>query len=367
MGTTSTFFGGSGGGGAAQFATDILGESCNYTWKRDGNVRVHVIGAGGGGGACCFDNSNGGGSGGGAGGYARKEFEVTAGETTCIIVGAGGNCTRNGCGGTGGCSCLTYGAHTLVANGGGGGFPVCDSNVRVCGGVGGTATGGDYNGTGGRGGCITCGVSGSHWGVATGGGAIAFYTNPGPNGGCARCVCQDMWGVGSGAGLGADGCIPCQSGVTCFSSGYAMSRYPSGHQTPDGPYGLPQEVFKGIMVQPAVGQRAVSAGPCSCLFAQTGYATDAPVRNFYSNLFGAGGEGRACGGLPNCSMIIAGHGGFGAGGGGVSPRSVNCCGCIAKSGNGGCGGGGGGLGQVCCFACNGSGFGGNGVVVIEYL
>lgn len=115
------------------------------TWTRPANVTqvvVEVVGGGGAGGGTetgVVDI----GSGGGAGGYS-KEFIISPGASQSVTVGAGGT-GGNGSGANGGSS--SFGAF-LSANGGTGGASATTSQQ---GGAGGTASGGDYNITGGAG------------------------------------------------------------------------------------------------------------------------------------------------------------------------------------------------------------------------
>lgn len=371
MGTTSTFFGG-GGGGAAQYATDVIGTSCNYTWKRDGNVRVHVIGAGGSGGRQC--GGGGFGLGGGAGGYARKEFEVTSGDTTCVIVGAGGAASTSS-GSAGGCSCLNYNSNVLVANGGSGG-PFCggpSTGTQYLGGAGGTASGGDYNATGGRGGCIRCMAGGNAWG-STGGGAIGWYTSPGYAGGdICCCLNTERHGASGGGGFAAQGCT--MMSYYCCISEYAFTTCICGGSSG---FGIDQELFKGVKVSHYSSQRCwygkqVPTLNHTCNVRPTAFGpNDYNLFACFSTATGAGGHAimDATSSPPTDITYIAGSGGFGAGGGSSQVPGVGsgCCGAINRAGNGGCGGGGGGAGRCLAQFCSiTSGAGGNGVVVIEYL
>lgn len=359
-----------GGGGAAQYPTDVIGVTCNYAWKRDGNVRVHVIGAGGSGPRLSTSNA-GVALGGGAGGYARKEFEVVAGETTCLVVGAGGAASSSNSS-AGGCSCLTYGANTLVANGGGGGL--CCSSLSAgsgyAGGCGGTASGGDYNATGGRGGCIACVPGGSNVFYGTGGGAIGFFTSPGYTGGDVTTCFSELKAASGGGGFVSNGtAVPRSSNCPVEFYGY-QSQAGGGASG----FGMNQELFKGIAASAFApqkcffGQLTISA--CTDPVLKTFSENDNNVFSCYSRADGAGGHGLIETQTSNCRTYIAGNGGFGAGGGGsaVGTPSCNPSYAFTKAGNGGCGGGGGGHAWSQSAFCSVlSGAGGNGVIVIEYL
>ena len=63
----------SGGGGSASFPTIFLTKSQTWVPPQDGNIMIHVIGAGGSGsGSTSESNSSTAAGGGGAGGYCRK-------------------------------------------------------------------------------------------------------------------------------------------------------------------------------------------------------------------------------------------------------------------------------------------------------
>ncbi len=136
------------GGGSASFPTIFLHNSQTWVPPQDGNIMIHVIGAGGSG---CGTTSNSLESG-AAGGYCRKNsLAVTTAGSFTVTIGAGGASVVGavGAGSAGGTTSVAgtgLGA-TLTANGGAGG--VVGNNTYT---AGGTATGGDVNNTGGRGG-----------------------------------------------------------------------------------------------------------------------------------------------------------------------------------------------------------------------
>lgn len=156
----------------------VFDTSGTFTPTVTGYYEVYV--SGGGGSGCAFNDGGlgppGCGTGGGAGGFAIKKILLTAGIAYTCTVGAGGasvsRTTRGATSGnTGGASSFSgSGITTITANGGSGGLGNVTGAI-VAGGAGGTATGGDFNYTGGDGGSITVaqGVSGF-----TGGGAVAI-------------------------------------------------------------------------------------------------------------------------------------------------------------------------------------------------
>ena len=135
----------SGGGGSASYPTIFLHTSQTWVPPQDGNIMIHVIGAGGSG----FGGNTANCTSGAAGGYCRKNsLAVTTAGSYTVTIGAGGarvyNNTAGIAGGTTSVSGTGLGS-TLTATGGGGGLS--GSNPSV----GGVATGGDVNNTGGAG------------------------------------------------------------------------------------------------------------------------------------------------------------------------------------------------------------------------
>ena len=155
-----TDFIGGGGGGSAAYPTIFLSKSQTWVPPQDGNICIHVIGAGGSGSAHIYTNV----TGGGAGGYCKKNsLAVTTGGSFTVVVGAGGASVFNGgagaTNGNAGGNTTVAGTglgSTLTANGGAGGVTTGTTPT------GGTASNGDVNNTGG----------GS--GFATGGGAVGL-------------------------------------------------------------------------------------------------------------------------------------------------------------------------------------------------
>lgn len=146
-----------GGGGSASYPTIFLHNSQTWVPPQDGNIMIHVIGAGGSG----FGGNVLGVSSGAAGGYCRKNsLAVTTSHNYTVVIGAGGarvtNSTQGIAGGITSVSGTGLPAGTpLRAFGGGGGQSGSSS-------TGGVATGGDVMNTG--------GVSD----IYTGGGAVGI-------------------------------------------------------------------------------------------------------------------------------------------------------------------------------------------------
>tara|TARA_E500000081_G_scaffold63469_1_gene65811 strand:- start:329 stop:1144 length:816 start_codon:yes stop_codon:yes gene_type:complete len=129
-------------GGSASFPTIFLSKSQTFVPPQDGNVMIHVIGAGGSGNSNTADTI----SGGGAGGYCRKNsLAVTTSGSFTVVVGAGGAAVSGATAGNAGGNSTVAGtglSSTLTANGGGGGVTSGTA-------AGGTASNGDVNNTGG--------------------------------------------------------------------------------------------------------------------------------------------------------------------------------------------------------------------------
>jgi hypothetical protein len=133
-----------GGGGSASYPTIFLSKSQTWVPPQDGNIMIHVIGAGGSGTATNVSDY----SSGAAGGYCKKNsLAVTTSGSFTVVIGAGGASVRNTTASNAGGNTTVAGTglgSTLTANGGGGGVSGDNS-------TGGTASGGDVNNTGGAG------------------------------------------------------------------------------------------------------------------------------------------------------------------------------------------------------------------------
>ena len=139
-----------GGGGGGSFPTIFLHNSQTWVPPQDGNIMIHVIGAGGSG---SLTNSNQLSSG-AAGGYCRKNsLTVTTSGSFTVVIGAGGaSRIASGGAGTAGGNTTVAGtglSSTLTATGGAGG--VYATTTYTTGGVG---SNGDFNSNGGRGGYL---------------------------------------------------------------------------------------------------------------------------------------------------------------------------------------------------------------------
>lgn len=141
---------------------------------------VRLWGASGGGGS----SSLAAGGGGGGAGYLDKYLTgLTAANTLALTIGAAGTITANANGGLGGNSTLASGTQTistLTANGGAGGGGAGVNGLA--GGAGGTASGGDFNITGQKGGFGASDVADS-WMILTVGGMSGGGRSVGGNGG----------------------------------------------------------------------------------------------------------------------------------------------------------------------------------------
>ena len=171
---------------------------------------VEGVGGGGGGSgtSTCNNTQVSAGGGGGGGGYFKKTLIKSQLSTTCsIIIGTGGSggTSGGGSGGTGGTTSFTYGTSSMYAYGGGGtnGGPaepyvvIARSTA-----IGGSASGGDENRTGGCGGVpsgtvyasIVCGGSGGSAGKGNGGVNSYYTSGPQPGNNCP------FYGGGGGGG-----------------------------------------------------------------------------------------------------------------------------------------------------------------------
>ncbi|WP_172332492.1 hypothetical protein [Mangrovicoccus sp. HB161399] len=118
---------------------------------------IQMLGAGGGAGGVAGNSGieDAASSGGGGGGYCRKFHVHVSGQTYSYAVGTGGTSAPGNADGTGGgqTSFSSSGSLSLTANGGGGGFGMSAVNTgQASGPGGGTASGGDLNVEGQRGG-----------------------------------------------------------------------------------------------------------------------------------------------------------------------------------------------------------------------
>ena len=280
MSNLSQFFGGSGGSNYLNYL-ELLESSGSYTMPFDGILDVYVIGGGGSGGQGHYHNTTSfvATCGGGAGGCAIKHnVEVKQGDIFNITIGAGGGIapsTSKTEGNPGGQSVFNYGLLTLTAEGGGGGGRGSTSTP----GLGGSASGGDYNFSGGDGGSGPGDVT---YGAASGGGGSVGLTQNGRNGGR----------------------VLSSSSTVTIGGGAAMHPYTSA--------ALPNVIMGRC---PLVGTPNTSFGKSGEPF--------------------AGGHGAAGG---NVSFVTGQAGYLGGGGGGASGRMTTNSSGYATAGKGGNGG-----------------------------
>ncbi len=313
-----------------------------FTPDYDIDAILHSVGAGGGGAAAChntFPTATGGCS----GSYVRKRVTLKAGVTYNFAIGAPGvggianASTPASNGSNGGDTTITGGGLNIVAGGGRGGKATVGAvGTPTDGGLPGTASGGDLNRIGNRGGNIPAGTySGSSYTAhrASGGGGVPL-TGEGGHGGdmvvgnYTMTASYAVFGSGGG-GIGAD--------------------------APD----LPSSGSAGTNAVLGGG-----VGSLSNLLATT--ALTLPGRNFmgFWGVLGpvsnGGDAGPFCGGPGN---LLAKAGVF-AGGGGLA-SSTTTASLVGNDGQ--LGGGGGGVANVATSNVQKGGAGGSGVILMEIL
>ena len=176
-----------GGGGSASFPTIFLSKSQTWVPPQDGNIMIHVIGAGGSGATNYTQNA----TSGAAGGYCKKNtLAVTTSGSFTIVVGAGGARVSGATSGNAGGNSTVAGtglSSTLTANGGAGG--VTNSYADV---AGGSASGGDVNNTGGKAYYVDNGYSGGGAVGLAGTGNSGFSSGKDYRGGDCDII-GDLW------------------------------------------------------------------------------------------------------------------------------------------------------------------------------
>jgi collagen type III alpha len=199
-------------GGNEQFPTFFLTSSQTFVPPLNGNVMIHVVGAGGSGSGSNTQATNGAG---GAGGYCRKNsLAVTTSSSFTVVIGAGHVPVEvNQAGGNGGNTTVagTGLSATLTANGGTG----HDRTNTATDAPGGTASNGDVNYTGGAGGKSR---GGGAVGL-TGTGEQGFEGSAGSNGihmGGDCDIIGDFWSSSLGQ---IQGGLP---GAGCYGGGNAQ-------------------------------------------------------------------------------------------------------------------------------------------------
>tara|TARA_R110000823_G_scaffold24283_5_gene71816 strand:- start:2179 stop:3387 length:1209 start_codon:yes stop_codon:yes gene_type:complete len=393
--------GAAGGGGLYGGVLEeiVLNQSQTWVPHRNGTVAIYVVGAGGAGGKRQGGTDCGMATGGGAGGFCIKEaLDVTTSGSFTVTIGAGGaatySSTQNVTGVAGGNSTVagTGLSATLTANGGaGGGFISGENNAGVAGGAGGTASNGDYNRTGGRGGSVDANLGSAAVRIGTGGGAVAIKSATGFHGGDYKAgggVGNDtIFGTG-GAGIGGNGGGKIASGNPNQSWGLgggganyaaynwlAQENVYAGNPIKGHPDYKTFE-FKGAsLIEAKYGVAGIGGFGNSCPATNAGgTSTSSNVDNdnrFYSvgndsSDIGCGGGGHAGG---TTIVQMAGFGSAFAGGGGNANASRSDGDSAGRTtGTGGCGGGGGGffVGQAGGGYSNAAGNGGDGLIIIHY-
>jgi hypothetical protein len=331
--------------------------SGNWVSPSAGWVTIAVVGAGGSGAAGSNNASNDRAGGGGAGGFCVKTFYTPAGATYAITIGAGGaqsTATNNNVNGSsGGITTVNGVLCSLVCNSGAGGV---NDNSVITPAVGGNATGGDINYTGGAGGGsnATNNVTGT---AALGGGAVNVLGIT-ANGGNSNITNQIGFMASGGGGVGGSG-GEIVTANTCSSGGG------SGGPGLDGSLTLNQG---NLFVVGGAGSPATASGaPFLSFNAPGGYGVSAVARIDAAAVYGSkvdagvGGGGGGCRQPVSASITGGTSAGFGGGGGQCGPG----IGSVWAIGGRSMLGGGGGAATVGTNAAIG-GIGGQGAVYIGF-
>jgi len=409
----------------------VLTSSQTYTARRTGIADVICIGGGGQGGSSGVGNVGAtklNTTGGGPGGYSRKRIPITSGDTFTVVVGAGGQASSTKlpgasnltAGSNGGESTFDHASATatiaLDSNGGVGGLANVDNSAGTyAGGAGGTATGGDVNFTGGRGGSIIRGnnAANNSGAFTTGGGAVAVHGTA-FNGGDVNFTSGGTTAAATGgAGIGGNGGniayqVGGSSTSTSASGGGSASGEGNGftatHTDDAGSSALTafaktDVVMGGGRLPSHGGQAGCTNSSVNCIAGNGGTGALRAVLaglgdTDYNSIYGGndkptevhdaaafsfdagvgdaglarypqptgpgGGGGGACGDAGNNasnSVIAAGNGAAFAGGGGAcslvsSSELASSTEKISSSGRGGIGGGGSGAAYLGCNVAN---------------
>lgn len=345
-----------------------------------GRILVHVWGAGGAGGNDADANAYG--HGGGGGGLAVKYINVgSLGATETLTIGTGAT-SRTGIGGT-----SSFGSHCSATGGNSGHNNTANEGSAAEYGVGGLGVGGDFNKRGGEGG-------NGYWSTATnngggGGGSApapygrvdgyrgghAIYTRSagggggiGGNGGTSR-MRAGAGGGGSaeaaqnsyntvdgqspgGSGLLAPGGVPTSKSITYTSHSHEAIAHKSESGTAKGG-------SKDFILEPNLILFGGGGGAGSICYVQSSGHNSSYAS---SGGPGGGGGGMTTYGNQNARMQFAGDGGILGGGGGANQSNF--------AGQGGNAGGGGGAGYnpgvPANFAQQYHGYGGDGLIIIQY-
>jgi len=258
-----------GGSGSASFPTIFLSKSQTWVPPQDGNICIHVIGAGGGGAGSTDYAANSG----SAGGYCKKNtLAVTTSGSFTVVIGSGGSRGKgNTSGGNGGTSSVagTGLSSTLTSTGGAGGG--IGSGAAPTAGAG---SNGDVNTTGGQGGSYR---GGGAVGL-TGTGDTGFQDNA--NGWAGVCdIVGDLWSSTLGQIAGG------RRGVSSTTSANNTSQ-PSGNTNANG------EPFSGggrVKIQNNPNPSSLAQGGDGGIGAGGGVGINAATSAYCNG--GEGGEG----------------------------------------------------------------------------
>lgn len=316
-----------------------------YTAQYDCEILAHAFGGSGSG--AVVRNSYGTATGGGAGARCSKRIKLRAGETLILTPGAGGTVVPVNSnavnGGDGAATTITGpdGLNMIAGGGKGGKGGVSNGLADVLGGLGGIATGGDENVTGGRGGNVYAGTSATN-ARATGGGALPLL-DVGYRGGDIVAPGDSASGGGGIGGNGGDIINP--AGV---SSGYTGG---------GSPFGDAATISSGTA---GAGGPDKPAGALDLPLADWfPYSSGGPLGGAWGSPAGHGSGGAAAYGNSAVGDPVSSFGGSG----GARANSGSCAsaGCtgIPFGGSGGAVGSG---AQVATAAP-----GGNGFIVLEFL
>lgn len=343
----------------------LILSSTTFVAPFTGWYRIYALGAAGSG--AVVVGSQGSAVGGGGAGFAYKEIYLAAGDTLTITIGAGGAAkTVTGNGNAGATTTVAGPGWTITITGGAGGTYTATATQSLTGALGGVASGGDVNFSGGQSGSIAALVANAL--AATGGASAASVYGAGQRSGSITGTLQ-AYGYATGGGS-----------VLFASANIAAG---AGHAVSDGAGtgAATGENMLGINTPALDGSSGALSAPNGGLSLLERGLPD--VYNPFLRLLGGGvagintagsitysipGPGAAMGGVvaqaTANSLLSAGHGTYcGTCGGGRAAVSFNAFDGVA--GRGGRGAGGGGLATVPTATSNAA-VGGDGMVMIEY-
>lgn len=345
---------------------EFILSSRTWTCFIPGIYRISCMGAGGSGAAIYSTSGQGNAScGGGGGGFCEKTILLNVNEQLNIVVGAGGAGVTSSVDGSGvngndgGNSTVIGNNISLTANGGLKGQFLLGTSTTKIGGSGGSASGGDINFSGGKGGDIYAYVA-NKIARSGGGGAPGSPYGIGGAGGDANVAGAHMCSGGGAVGGFKGGTQTAGSG--CYFSGGAGTGGNGSANVDNGSGGFGGKNRLGILTIRSIDN----------IDRSTNVGFDTPY-NPLRNLSGGGGNGAA-----NTSA----EGTNGGSGGGSGATSVNVLGPLVGGGGGSMslsapvtltsssnvifGGGSG--GSTCQYTGPAmSARGGNGLVVIELI